>query len=37
MDFANKNCENCTQDIYEKTFRDLGLWLMIFLIGVYGY
>ena len=21
MDFANKNCENCTQDIYEKTFR----------------
>jgi len=24
MDFANKNCENCTQDIYEKTFRDHG-------------
>jgi len=24
MDFANKNCENCTQDIYEKTFRDRG-------------
>ena len=20
----NKNYENCTQDIYEKTFRDLG-------------
>ena len=24
MDFANKNCENCTQDIYEKAFSDLG-------------
>ena len=24
MDFANKNCENCTQEIYEKAFRDHG-------------
>jgi len=29
MDFANKNCENCTQDIYEKTFRDLGSGFVI--------
>ena len=28
MDFANKNCENCTQDIYEKAFRDLGSGFM---------
>jgi hypothetical protein len=30
MDFANKNCENCTQDIYEKTFRDRGSGFIIF-------
>ena len=24
MDFANKNCENCTQDIYEKVSSDFS-------------
>ena len=24
VDICKKNCENCTQEIYEKVFRDLG-------------
>jgi hypothetical protein len=24
VDFCKKNCENCTQDIYEKVSSDLG-------------
>jgi len=38
VDFTKKNCENYTQDIYEKVSRDLGSgFKMIREIAMHGY
>jgi len=35
MDFANKNCENCTRGFMKK--KKLGFWGVIFILALIGY